>query len=117
MTVVAEGLNPAMSATVTRNTGTNTALLVNLTSSRTDKATVPATVNIPIGAYSASFNITTLTNGIADGNQTVTLTATATGFSNAVHSFIVSDINLPDLRITQDRKSTRLNSSHVATSY
>jgi len=98
---VAEGLSPALTATVTRNTTTNTSLLVNLTNSRPDKATAPVSVTIPIGAPSTTFNVTTLANAVADGNQTVLLSAGAAGFSSAAASFVISDLNLPDLTITQ----------------
>ena len=99
--VAAEGLNPAMTGTVTRNTSTASSLLVSLNSSRTDKATVPASVTIPSGAASAPFDIVTLTNGIVDGNQTVVLTASAGGFASGSKALVVSDINLPDLVVSQ----------------
>ena len=42
--VVGEGLNPATTATLTRNAGTNAALIVTLASSDTSEATAPPTV-------------------------------------------------------------------------
>ena len=90
-----------MTATVTRNTSTNSSLLINLNSSRADKATVPASLTIPAGATSAPFDITTLTNGVTDGNQTVTLTASAAGFVSGTENLVVSDSNLPDLIVSQ----------------
>src|SRR5262249_52345470 len=99
--VAAEGLSPAMTATVTRNTGTNSSLLVNLASSRTDKATVPISVTIPAGATSATFDITTLTNALVDGNQTVVITASASGYVSGTKNLVVTDSNLPDLVVSQ----------------
>ncbi len=96
-----EGKSPAFTATVKRNTGTNAALVVALASSKTTEATVPATVTIPVGAFTALVPVTTINDGVVDGSQSVTLTATATGFSSASASFVVSDINQPDLSVTK----------------
>ncbi len=98
--LVGEGLNPAASGTVSRNTGTNGALLVSLTSSDTNELTVPASVSIPNGAASVTFPLVSIADGVNDGNRTVTLTATASGFSSAAANVVVSDADLPDLQVT-----------------
>ena len=68
--------------TVTRNTGTSGALLVNLSSNDTSEATVPVSVTIPDGSDSVTFPITGIDDLVADGLQTVTITATAaSGYS------------------------------------
>ncbi len=95
--LVAEGLNPATTGTVTRNTGTNGVLVVNLSSSDLTEITVPASVTIPAGASSATFNLVTPADGTNDGNQLVTVTASAPGYTNGNALLTVSDINLPDL--------------------
>ena len=87
-------------ATITRNTPTTEALTVNLTSSDTTEATTPQTVTIPIGQTSATFIVTGVNDGVNDGIQSVTLTATANGFNNGVKTVEVSDIDVPDLQIT-----------------
>lgn len=95
--LVAEGLSPATTATVSRNTATNAALLVNLSSSDTTEATVPPTVTIPAGAVSATFPVNTVQDNEVDGDQTVTLQAVAAGFSPGEDTLVVSDRDLPDL--------------------
>jgi uncharacterized protein (DUF697 family) len=97
--LVGEGLNPATTATVTRNTSTNSSLLVNLLSGDTSEATVPPTVMIPAGAVSATFNIASVADGANDGNQTVTITASAPGFTSGSDTLVVSDADLPDIVI------------------
>jgi hypothetical protein len=97
--LVAEGLTPATTGTVTRNTATNEPLEIMLVSSRTTEATVPASVIIPAGQRSVSFPINTLEDGVSDGNQTVIITATAEGFAPGRAALVVSDVNLPDLTV------------------
>jgi uncharacterized delta-60 repeat protein len=64
--------------TVTRANFDNTqALTVNLASSNTSFATVPASVVIPAGQTSATFNVGAVDNGIADPTQVVAITASA----------------------------------------
>ncbi|MCW5556084.1 MAG: hypothetical protein KIS67_28500 [Verrucomicrobiae bacterium] len=95
--LVAEGLDPAATGTLTRNAGTNAALLVSLVSSDATELIVPATVTIPVGAFSAQFDAVSVADGETDGNQTVTVTASAAGFTTGAAQITVSDINLPDL--------------------
>ncbi|AKE63138.1 Alkaline phosphatase [Microcystis aeruginosa NIES-2549] len=87
-------------ATITRNTATTEALTVTLTSGDTTEATVPNTVTIPVGQTSATFIVTGVNDGVNDGIQSVTLTATANGFNSGVKTIEVSDIDVPDLQIT-----------------
>ncbi len=84
---------------VTRNTTTTTAVTVNLSSSDLTEATVPASVIIPIGASFAEVPVTTINDGVADGNQQVYFQATAGGFSTGSVWVVVSDLNKPDLQI------------------
>jgi hypothetical protein len=81
--LVAEGLSPATTAVVSRNTGGSGALAVTLSSSDTTEAIVPVTVIIPESVTSATFEIATLADETGDGNQTVTLTASAAGYASA----------------------------------
>lgn len=97
--LVAEGVSPATTATITRNTATNAALLVGLLSSDTTELTVPVSVTIPTGATSISFNLVSLLDGTTDGNQTVTVTASAGGFTAGSDIVVVTDIDLPDFVI------------------
>jgi hypothetical protein len=95
--VAGEGANPGAFATVSRNTATNAALVVNLTSSDTTELTTPPAVTIPAGAASTTFAMGTVDDGTTDGNQIVTVTASATGYTSGSDQVTVTDINLPDL--------------------
>jgi len=70
----------AATATISRNSDTTNALIVTLSSSATSAATVPTTVTIPAGETAATFPITAINDAIADGTQTTTISAAATGF-------------------------------------
>ncbi|MFM6224184.1 MAG: Calx-beta domain-containing protein [Dolichospermum sp.] len=88
-------------ATITRNTNTSSNLIVTLNSSDTTEAIVPNTVTIAAGQTSATFTITGISDGINDGSQTVTITASATGLNSGSDSLEITDINVPDLVLTQ----------------
>lgn len=100
-TLAREGRAPALTGVVTRNTDPAAALVVQLASDKPTEATVPATVEIPAGATSATFPITTLNDGVVDGNQRVTLTASADGFAPATAQMTVSDGDLPDFIVSE----------------
>ncbi len=76
--------------TVTRNTDTDTALTVTLTSDDTSEATVPTTVTIPVGETSATFIVTGIDDAIADGDQIATITASV-GVLEATAALTVED--------------------------
>ena len=86
-------------ATVTRNTGTTGDLIVNLVSDDTSEASVPAIVTIPDGEASVTFTINSINDAIADGNQTVNITASATSFSDGIDSLNVTDDETPGLTL------------------
>ncbi|WP_168219024.1 tandem-95 repeat protein [Limnoglobus roseus] len=73
------GANAAVGTVTRANTPLDQALVVNLTSSDTTEATVPASVTIPAGQASATFPVSGVDDTITDGPQGVTITATATG--------------------------------------
>jgi hypothetical protein len=56
-------------------TPTNDVVVVNLTSSNTNKVTVPASVVIPVGQSNAVFDLTIIDNSILDGDQSALITA------------------------------------------
>ena len=92
--------NPATYGTVTRNTSTTSALTVSLLSNEINKLTVPATVTIPAGATSATFPVTVVNDQQIDGNETATITASASGFLTGSDSAVVVDDNVPSLSLT-----------------
>src|SRR5438045_486350 len=73
--------------------------LVNLSSSNAAVAALPASVTVAAGTTSASFAVTT--SSVASSTA-ITITGTGGGVTRTT---------------TQDRKSTRLNSSHLGISY
>jgi hypothetical protein len=99
--LVPEGLNPATTVTLTRNTPATNALVVNLFSNNTDEATVPPGVIIALGQLSAFFELASLADGTNDGNQTVTLTASSPGYTDGSETVVVTDTDLPDLVVSQ----------------
>lgn len=98
--LVPEGRPVATTATVTRNTPTTDPLLVTLSSDKPTEASVPASVTIPAGTNSATFNIASGLDGVTDGNQTVTITAASAGFTTGSDTLVVSDADLPDIVVT-----------------
>lgn len=66
--------------TVSIPTALGSDLTVNLSSSDTTEATVPASVTITTGNTSANFDIAAVDDFLADGNQSATITATASGY-------------------------------------
>ena len=90
----------ATTATVSRNTEDLTSeLIVNLSSSDSGEATVPATVTIPANQASVTFNIDAVDDTLADGTQTVTVTASVTGYVDGVGTIDVTDNEVPTLTV------------------
>jgi uncharacterized delta-60 repeat protein len=116
---IAENAGPAATTgTVTRNNvDLSQPLTVNLSSSNTNQAAVPASVTIPANAASTTFNVDAVDDHIHNGTQTVTITATAAsplpvgldatfgngGFANVPLS-VSSSANLPDMLVQPDGK-------------
>jgi hypothetical protein len=74
--------------------------VVNLTSSNTNKVTVPASVIIPAGQTNTVFDLTIVDNSLLDGDQTVNIEATATNFKRADATIIVHDNETATLSVT-----------------
>ena len=82
----------AATGTATRLTGDiSGALLVNLSSDDTGEVDVPASVTIPAGQPSAEFDVDAIDDAPVDGTQTVTITASAAGFSDGNSTVDVTD--------------------------
>ncbi len=93
---------------VTINPAPTNDLVVNLTSSNTNKVTVPASVVIPAGQSNAiTFDLTIVDNGILDGNQNVAITATATGYGSRQSTILVSNIHTATLSVTLPASATK----------
>ncbi|NCR09221.1 MAG: hypothetical protein GPI95_13180 [Microcystis aeruginosa LG13-11] len=107
--IIAENAgNNAATATITRSIVTDEDLIVTLASNDTSEITVPNQVIIPANQASATFTLNAVDDNITDGIQTVTITATANGFSQGIDTINVADINVPDLKIVNLSASTPL---------
>lgn len=98
-TAVAEG-----DGAIAQSTGTVTAsplptasLTVNLAANPAGQVTLPATVTIPAGQPSATFTVTAVNDGPNDGNQTITIAASASGYNAASASLQVADASATPL--------------------
>ncbi|MCA9050254.1 MAG: hypothetical protein KDA89_16075, partial [Planctomycetaceae bacterium] len=105
----------ATTATVTRNTDMTDALVVTLTSSDTSEAAVPATVTIPVGQSSATFNIDAVADFLVDGTQTVSITATADQHTDGSDTLDVLDSDSSTLSLTTADASISENGSTAVT--
>ena len=91
------GATATTTMTVTRNGSLASSLTINLASNDTTEITVPATVLIPAGQVSVTFTASAVNDGIIDGRQLATITATATEFPATNHSLSVTDRTYPAL--------------------
>ncbi len=82
-TIVENAGAGASTGTVTIPAALGTDLVVDLASSDTTEAVVPATVTITTGNTSATFPIDAIDDLFADGSQLVTLTASTSGYISA----------------------------------
>jgi len=81
----------AATGTVTRNTDTTAALSVTLSSNDPGEATVPISVMIPAGAASKTFAVQAVNDTVADGPQSVVLSASASGHTTGTAVITVTD--------------------------
>lgn len=95
--VVGQG---TITGTVRRNTATDEALTAAISSSDVLVATVPSSVTIPSGASSATFVITGVSAGQGSSVRQTTITASASGYNSGQVTLNASDIDLPDLQVT-----------------
>ena len=63
------------------------------------KAALPSTVTIPANQASATFELDGVNDGVADGSQSVTIGAAASGFTGDSASVTVTDISTPTLSL------------------
>lgn len=84
-------VSPAATATVSRSGPTGAALEVSLSSSDEGEATVPATVSILSGQATATFDVSAVDDAFPDGDQVVTITATAPGATPGAFELTVED--------------------------
>jgi hypothetical protein len=97
--LVAEGLNPATTGSITRTGNLTSSVAVTLRSSDPGEAEVPATVTFAAGQSKAEFEVRSLDDGVRDANQVVRITASAPGYTSASEVLVVSELELPDLLV------------------
>ncbi len=82
------------------------AVTVTLASTNTGKVTVPASVTVPAGQTSASFDITIVDNAALDGTQSATINATAVNFAPASGTIAVQDNETATLTVSAPSSTT-----------
>lgn len=109
------------SAIVSRDSGTDGDLVVNLASSNVDEATVPPTVMIFDGQDSTSFRITAVDEQIVDLSKTISITATADNFDPASDTIDITNddsakLSVSDATVVEGDEGTTILSFPVALS-
>ncbi|HND52402.1 MAG TPA: Calx-beta domain-containing protein, partial [Pirellulaceae bacterium] len=93
------------------NTDLAQSLTVTLTTSDTTEATVPASVTIAAGEETATFTVSAVEDFAADGSQSATIGATATGYVGGSANITVTDFNHPPTDLTLDKTTVAENAS------
>ena len=95
-----EGKLNAGTLTISRNTPTTDALVVTISHNDATEVSIQTTAIISAGQQSVQVPINTIDDNIEDGNQMVSVQASAAGFTTGFGYVFVTDLNKPDLEIT-----------------
>ena len=85
---------------ITRNSDPSAPLVVALTSSDASKIRVPASITIPVGRRTASFDVSTVDDQAPGLPATVSIIASAPGHASASDALVVSDDDTPAISLT-----------------
>ena len=85
------------SVSVRRTGSTDAALSVNVAVTNAARFSVPATVTIPVGQYTANVSVASLENALLEGTIVSTLTTSASGFTSADATVTILDNEQPSL--------------------
>ena len=96
---VREGVTTRL--TVTRNTSTEKAQTIHITSDHDEMLTYNHTIVIPAGQQSTYVEVTPLANSVSGDSQVIVFTAEAEGYSSGTCWLLVTDQTLPDAHIKQ----------------
>ncbi len=96
-----EGKLNAGTLSITRNTSTDKALLVNISHNDPTEVSIQTTATILAGQKSVQVPINSINDNIEDGTQMVSIQASAPTFSSGFGYVFVTDLNKPDLVITK----------------
>ena len=91
--------------TVSLSTPTTTDTTVSLTVDDVTEASAPTTVTIPAGQASVDITVTALADNLVDGDQTVGLTASSLGLTDATASLGVIDTDTTSLALSLSASS------------
>ncbi len=105
----------AATGTLSRNTDPTNALTVALSSSDTSEARVPATVTIPAGAASVAFALEAVNNNVDNGDQLVTITASAASFPDATAQITIANDDAAGFTVTPPSSPTTTESGGTST--
>ena len=83
---------------VTRSGDTSQDLTVTLTSGSAD-VIVPSQVVIPAGKSAVTFNVGVTDNNLVDGNRTINVTASGSGYVNGSAALTITDNDVPTLAL------------------
>jgi hypothetical protein len=100
-------------ATLRREGNLTTTLTVNLASSDTTEATIPATVTIPQDAASVNFEVAAVDDNDQDGDQAVTLSAFLAGWKSGETTVQILDDDTDSLKFSTEFDFMRENSGGV----
>lgn len=89
----------AITITVSHNTPTDHAVTVAISSDHSAELEYPATIVIPAGQSSATFDVRSKDNATTSDDYTAVLTLSAEGYAKTNVLFMVSDQTLPDAQI------------------
>ncbi len=101
-----EGKLKAGNLTISRNTPTSQALAVTISHNDPTEVGMQTSATIPAGEKSVTVPINTLDDGIEDGTQMVSVQVGATSFSSGYGYVFVTDLNKPDMEITDIQLNT-----------
>ena len=101
-----EGDEKGTVITIRRNTKTENALTVNISSDYDKGLSYEHTVTIPAGEESADVNVTALSNDQSDDSRTIVFTVEAADFAKGTCWLMLTDQTLPDVTISAISLST-----------
>ncbi len=100
---------------LTRSLPFSTELTVTLSSDDTSEATVPATVTFAASASTAAFSFTAIDDGgVDDGDQSVTISASAPYYTGASDSLTVTDTDSTPVAVDDAYRFMQGNALHVS---
>jgi hypothetical protein len=104
----------AATGTVTATPAPSSNLTVTLASLDSTELTVPTTVTILANQTTATFSVAAVDDTLADGNQSVVVTATGSGYSQGSTTVSVTDNEVALVGVTPGAANTPANAAWIA---